>query len=188
MRSENYQEAKNMFFLYRGNGFNMWHDGVIDKYDTFEVPRELENKWYEEYVEEKIQQLRTEINKDKITSLFFDLGEATEQRGIGAKPFLFIIDYLKCERLKFDSFTLILLAGNLRRALKAYTRKYPNDKKTQKNVKTLCLEILSGILDGPITVSEDFSYMTHYDFSEENLRRRIEDEINQWDTKSDNKL
>lgn len=58
--------AKDIFFRYRGDHFQMAREGEYETYKSFCVPKETEAKWYKEMLDGIMTCLSTETNHEKI--------------------------------------------------------------------------------------------------------------------------
>lgn len=61
--------AKEIYFQYEGNKFQMMRDGIIDEYRQYNVSDDKEKEWLEELIQKNINQLNIN-NKDSLFPLW----------------------------------------------------------------------------------------------------------------------
>jgi len=183
MDNQAYQEAKNIFLKYKCSHFFLAREGDYEKYKAYNVPKRLENEWIDEQRAEKIKLLETETNNDRISHLVFDIEMTIGQYCPNADPLYYLKNYITEKKTQFDSFTLILISESILRAVEEYGKNTSYDKMKLDYIREYMLDLLNELLISPITVSKDYDYMIHYDFSEENLRNRIKGKIEHWNKK-----
>ena len=78
-----YTEAKKLFFEYGGLKFGMWHEGVIKKYESFNVPKKLERQWQQKILEEWREKMKLDhppLKKWVIISNYFHRNREFSQK------------------------------------------------------------------------------------------------------------
>jgi len=158
----------------------MWHDGELDKYKEYDVPRDTEIIWIVEYRNGLLDQLKVETSNNKIDLLFRSITDLILQYSPKPELFLTLIEFIEKRKDRLDSFTLLLLAENLLRHIEEYNKSSTSDSALSTRVKEYALGILRELLEKPITVDEEYrhmEYMRAETLIEKNLKERIERKI-----------
>ena len=162
---ESLKECRDLFFKFVGSIFGMMQEGVYPKYKKLHIPKDEEERWRNTLFDDTIETFKAETNiceKVFLISRLIDFGIREDA------VFSVLIDFLN---QNIDTFTIIILFENLKRFLK-YTKKdviYAQANTIIRNKK-------NEMLRSAITVDEEYkknSYMLSYDFSDENLKVRI---------------
>jgi len=184
MKPDDYQKAKAIFMKHKCNYFFIAReeDGVYDEYTAYNVPKDIEDRWVEEYRDGLFGQLVVEKNQHKIAGLFYNICNTIGIYCPTPRPLELLTEFLMKSKPLLDSFTLILLSESLLRGVKSYRKNASLDKTAGDRAKEAALGTLCELLESPLTVSEDHDYMRKtYDFSEENMRDRISLDILHWE-------
>ena len=160
------KEAKNIYFRYGGNKFEMERDGVYKKYNNYGITKRQEGKWkdeiFEDYkskIEKEYDNLKLENNIHGILMLEYRTTEAIN----------IVIDILN--RRDIDTFSSILICEEIKKTLK-----YTHENNNCDNVKSGLYQIKNKLLNEKITIDSRYlnaSFMRDYDFSECSIRNRI---------------
>lgn len=175
------EKGKKLFFECKGNSFNIARDWG-DEYYNCNIPKKVEKEWRKEIeaewpkeIDELIAKIKKESVKDKLDNLFSDL---THHGGLTYESKSnHILSYLGSNANRLDTFTIIRLCEDLK-----LIKRYSQYEKVQN--KELCSKIdetvkfyADKLLSEPITVDDSYKnsrHMQDYDFSDENIRKRIQ--------------
>lgn len=101
-----YEKAKKIFDMFSGNKFQMQREGVINEYQSYNIPVEIENDWKKEYLDK----IEVELHSTKIISkkieLFTVYTEASN-RFFNSNIISLVENFMKKNNL--DSYTQIRL-------------------------------------------------------------------------------
>ena len=161
------EEAKQIFYNCLGSHVSIDRN-FGDYYKKFNVPIEIENEWKQNILNDLKKKVNAEnaYPKIKAAEAYVQLIDATE-------AVTFLIDILKNAVL--DTFSVILILENLKRYMlhyKTYHLSVENAvfiKQTIEKYKTI-------IMTQKIKIDDSYkklSFMKNYDFSNENVLRRI---------------
>jgi len=134
-----YMEAKKLFFEYGGSKFGMWHERVIEKYESFNVPKELERQWEEEVLNKLNQKMEmdcTPRQKRVIIQNYFHKNREFNQKDS--------INFLKKNREKLkdmDDFSKLIVIELI------FDLSLPEEPKKRKPVVEKCIEKLNKMLE-----------------------------------------
>ena len=152
--------GKKLFFQFYGNIYYMLQEGVYDEYKKLKIPKGIETMWREELFEDTKKQIRNETNTYKKVVLVGNL------LNYGIKTdfvISIIVELLDCD---IDTFSRILLCEELKRC-------FYNNETSSKLSKILEIQ-KKNMLSKNITIDEKyFSNMLGYDFSDFNIKKRI---------------
>ena len=161
-----FEEAKRLFFRYRGSTFGLDFDGYGDAYRKCRIPRETEEEWRREIKEDLLHEISGEQGKKRLSAV---QGYAEMISDDEAASFL-------CRILRdcdLDSFSATVICEQLQEvAQKVHAERDYYLRVVRENAERL--------LASPITVDQSFlddPGMNGYDLSDENLRRRIKELI-----------
>lgn len=161
--TQNYKEAQIIFFSHGGNPFHMWQDDVLTEYEKYKVPKTIENMWLNDIKESLLSKIKLSNNPEKLIFI----GEYINLLDY-ASAANFLINTL--DNYCGDTFSFILLIEEL----KNISHKVNNDLKEKIEAK---IKIYKDIALNQEIVIDDYhkklSYMKDYDFSPENIIKRI---------------
>lgn len=152
--------ARKLFFRFYGNPHYMLQEGIYNEYKKLKIPKEIEKIWRQELFEDTKKQLH---NETSIYEKIILLGNLLNY-GVNTDVVVsIIVDLLNSE---IDTFSKILLCEELKRC-------FHNEKNTSNLIEILEMQ-KKNMLSKDITVDEKyFSNMLGYDFSDCNIRKRI---------------
>ena len=160
------KEAKNIYFRYSGNKFEMERDDVYKKYKYYRISKEQEEKWKDEIFEDYKSIINKENDNFKLVNnirgilmLEYRTTEAINK----------VIDILN--RREIDTFSSILICEEIKKTLKSN-----HENNNCDNVKGDLYQIKNKLLNEKITIDSKYlntNFMKNYDFSECNIRKRI---------------
>ena len=158
--SEKILLGRKLFFRFGGNTHYMWQEGVYNEYKKLKIPKEIEKMWRQELFEDTKKQLHNETSIYKKVILVGTL----LNYGINTDVVVsIIVDLLNSE---IDTFSKILLCEELKRC-------FYNEKNTSGLIEILEMQ-KQNMLSKDITIDEKyFLNMSGYDFSDFNIRKRI---------------
>ena len=152
--------GRNLFFRFYGNIHYMLQEGVYEEYKKLKISKGIENMWRQELFEDTKKQLYNETHVYKKIVLVGNLLNYGINTDFVAS---IIVDLLDSE---IDTFSKILLCEELKRC-------FSNDKKTSK-LSAILEPQKKNMLSKNITIDEKyFSIMLGYDFSDSNIKKRI---------------
>lgn len=140
---------------------------MFSEYCKYNIPRDIEAQWDREIGNETLRNIGKEKNMYELFLLFikFDMLEIPREDRVYP-----IIEYLKEPGL--DSFTMTLLCEILSRE-----KKYSVNGALNGDISHTISFYAQKLLLQPITIDESYkkaSHMQDYDFSDANIRKRIE--------------
>ena len=161
--TQNYKEAQIIFFSHGGNYFHMWQDDVLTEYEKYKVPKTIENMWLNDIKESLLSRIKSSNNPEKLIFI----GE-----------YINLIDYASAVNFLIntldnycgDTFSFIILIEKL----KDISHKVNNDLKEKIEAKVKVYKDIA--LKQEIVIDDYYkklSYMKDYDFSPENIIKRI---------------
>lgn len=162
----NLVRGKEIFTRCKGNRTVMAQEGLLEEYILCKVPKRIEAGWAEDYVGALKSACLLSSGDKHVALACACLPLLSED---DACTFLLQL----CER-DIDTFGLILLYEQLRRYHTEHHKKISTPLSAR--VATTLLRAKQKLLAKPITVDESYKEipaMKDYDFSEENLRKRI---------------
>jgi len=147
-----YTESKKLFFEYGGSKFGMWHERVIEKYESFSVPRELEQQWQEEILDELRKRMKSNSTIEEKTTIIHSYIDRS--REFGKKDAL---DFLKENKEKLqdlDDFSQLVIIEQI------IGRLLPEEPERRKPVIEKCIEKLREMLEqeanGKFVIDESY--------------------------------
>ena len=149
----NYEEAKKIYFKYNGNFFFMDREGDYEKYKSFNIAKDIEKQWDEEIKQNLMKKINEEKNFNMIRiliSAFIDISLNTKN----IEGLVYIKDFLLNKNTIFDTKTNMLIVGSIFKWGKHFKKL---DLIITTNVMKEVLDILKGLLNKPITISEDYN-------------------------------
>lgn len=89
-----------------------------------------------------------------------------------------LIELLEERKTDIDSFSLILMVEDLTRAINEKNGQMTASSAVQERARKVSLALMRELLEKKITVAEEYRDLCDiYDLSEENIRRRVEENI-----------
>jgi hypothetical protein len=171
----NYDEAKKIYFHYNGSYFFMDREGDYEKYQSFNVPRFIEEKWDEEIKKNIISDINKEMNVRIIVSLCRKLISISADKiynNIDICGLKFVSDVLNNNKHNFDTFTKLILIELMFNKL--YSKNFfKADSGITKHILQESLEYLKQLSKEQITISSD--YPKEHEI--ENIKKRILEDI-----------
>lgn len=160
---QNYKEAQIIFFSHGGNHFHMWQDDVLAEYEKYKVPKTIENMWLNDIKESLLSKIKSTNNPEKLIFI----GEY-----INLLDYASAVDFLinTLDNYCGDTFSFIILIEKL----KDISNKVNNDLKEKIEAKVKVYKDLA--LKQEIVIDDyhkKLPYMKDYDFSPENIIKRI---------------
>lgn len=163
---------------YGGIHFYMAREGEFEQYRSFNIPKEQEFLWIQEYEKERLKEVETE---DIVDVNFFRLCDA-----ISAYDDIYYLEemhkLIKRKTNSMDSFSLMLMAEGLLRIVESFSKKDMKDHQITLLTKDFALKILASILEKPITIASYYK-QPEYLFDpvdEEHLIVRVKNKISCW--------
>lgn len=157
------EKGKKIFFKYNGNSFSIDRE-CGKEYRKCKVPVELEKQWLEEIKMNLLDGIQNEIGDARMCLIIayvrvIDMVTAIE----------FLISALNQKDM--DTFSAILLAENLKRRLRE-----PIDDQLKNRIEVEIENFKNRALQSKIEIEDSYKrsrFMKYYDFSDENIIRRI---------------
>lgn len=162
---EQYKEAKQIFYAFGGSKFHMEREGILDKYRTFMVPKDLEYRWTYEIIEHTEEMLLKESNTVLICEYFFKCRNYAG-RMRDEDIFEFLMNYIKENICKLDTYTSMI---NLNCFCDGVRNITDRRKRKKYYFKSYILTIM--LLKQPVTISSD--YKDDLELTEVSVRRRL---------------
>ena len=175
MKKLSFDEAKKLFFEYNGSKMDIEHD-LGDVYNDCKIPWDVELQWLQEIK----QNLYNQIHCEKGNALYTAIDRYCNLlKPVDANTFLtaFLFDNT------MDSYTRLLLCELMKRNLKSINERSlfkKNDDKKRLFIDAIC-DNKNLLLNSQITVDpsykaeyKKFSPMIRYDFSESDIKKRIQ--------------
>ena len=178
MKNDRYREAKEIYFKYGGNSFFMTREGDYEHYKSFAVPKEVEKEWMREYRDTLFAKLHAETSGDGLTLIISSIISTVSKDS--SDVLVTLSEFIQANKESFDFFTSILIAEALLKAVKFYG----HEDSVSAATVALSLQILKKLLERPVTIANDYlesQHMAGYDFSKENLEKRIKNTLLEWD-------
>lgn len=168
-------EAKELFLQYMGSYFQMYRDGVLDKYRIYNIDVEIEKEWLNEYFFELIDKLISSKSPDIIFSRLCNVMKATNSYNL-------ITSLMEVSSLcitNWDSFVRLRIAEELQDLIEFFSKNYIEQSKEILKYKNFVIDIFKSIINEQIVISEETrQHVTFEDIlSDENLRKRAENRL-----------
>jgi hypothetical protein len=145
---QKYEEAKKLYNHYNGSRYFMQHEDDLDKYISFNVPKEIERQWHDEIEMDMLNAIKHERNLEKLQMFCSNFISITDINGL-----VFLRNFLLNNSKYFDTFTNIRLVESLFDRMRLFAKM--NKTISLKVMKeTLCF--LSELVKEPIVVSTDY--------------------------------
>ncbi len=165
-----YERAREIFVTHGGSAFHMGRDLVLDEYKSYNVPKEIERKWAEEEIKEKLIKVCCDFDSGtRIVILShtinyindFDLYEYIS-------PIIEVCPKIEPEMDSFDRMYLCEVLAN----------RIPKEFLKKDEIKSYILSICKKVKEHPelpkdFECSDDFADV----FSTESILRRINEVI-----------
>ncbi len=103
------EEAKELFLKYNGNYFYMEKDGVLTKYKSFGIDKNLEESWLNEYQEHMIKQIEKGNSVEVYVSKVCDIIRQRKD----VKYLSLLLNVLDSKLKYLDSFVKLVIAEDL---------------------------------------------------------------------------
>lgn len=178
MKSNNIEQAKQLFLKYGGSHFLMAREGEYDLYRSFNIPKEQEYMWIQDYENKLLMEIEREAIID---GKFVDLCLAIrEYRDVCYLEKL--QQLIKQRRNSMDSFSLMRMAEGLLGIVDSFLKSNMKNHKITLLAKEFALEILNSILENPITIASYYKRPGYLidPIDEEKLIARVKESINWW--------
>ena len=175
MEENQYQEAKKLFLDYAGNTYFMYREGDLDRYNSYEVPYELEHEWMGGYIRSRIDELKKETVIRRMEYLSSVIAESVGAYGTGPETLSFLYEYWMENEEKFDTFINIRMGENMNIGICRYKEKFGNDDMVQQ-MEDEIRQYLKELLQKDVYLSEEtleHPVMSVYDPSPDRLKKRI---------------
>jgi len=172
----NYEEAKRMYLFYNGSHFFMERNGDIEKYKSFEVPKEMEKLWDKDIKYAAIEKIKNEKNVNILRMLCAGLIDLSANKK-DIEGLIFVKDLLIEKQSIFDTFTQILIIEALIRGINEFRKTDINKMLNTMIEEVIC--ILKNLQLKTITVSKDYyinNILPEYAIDDK-LSSRISDDI-----------
>lgn len=165
-KKANLEKGKDLFFQYNGSIMSLDREGLGTEYRNCNIPKEIESQWKTE-IRIGLQEEIKDYNGEKKVTAILKLMQISDF----PDRLNFLITILN--DIELDSFSRIIICESL-----------VNEKKNIDNpvIKKIIDENVDSnklkLLNDTITIDESYknaSYMKKYDFSIENLKKRIKD-------------
>jgi hypothetical protein len=167
--------GKKVFFDYDGNLFSINRE--VPEYRHYNVPKDVEDVWKKTIINNLLEEVENSIGHEKtvkVTKLLAIYGHSNNIQLLEA--------LLEDDTL--DTFSKILYLEDLNReklgvniSIKYKILKIEDPKSYITDLNDKILDYKSKLLNSPITIDESFKQnyaLKYYDFSDENIIRRIE--------------
>lgn len=157
------EKGKQIFFRFNGSRFHIDRE-CQDEYKKCRVPKNIELEWLEEIKINFLNKISVEKGNDKVVLInnYIQLLD-------NSSAVCFLLKILKLNDL--DTFSMIILAETL----KHYLSSYVSDS-LKKEINNLLLLLKKMMLNNEIKIDASYKknpYMKDYDFTEENIIKRI---------------
>lgn len=167
MRDPNFDKAREMFMAYGGDWFGMLHEGELKLYESFKVPKALEDKWRLEYRENMWAELVGDLTKTHFVSRICD----TIQQRQDFDALLPLAAFAERSMDQLDTLSKILISKNLLETISPYSREkgfaynllVAIDKtlfrkspapRTRQEVRRVIRKLLESAIHSPVWVSD----------------------------------
>ena len=174
----NYEEAKKIYFYYNGNFFFMDKEGDYQKYQLFNIPRDLEKEWDKEIKKNIIFQINNEQNlqiKVQLCDKLLDISANKIDGNADMSILKFINTMLHNNEHNFDTLTKVRLIELLFH--KIYMSSFlRTDKILTMQILEEEVSFLKEILEKPIIISKDYDAVN----DEEKIKKRIYEDITEY--------
>lgn len=163
---EDLKQAELLFFRYGGNKFVMYQNDDLKKYEGYHIPKEIEDQWLEIIFKDYVTEVENYSNS---LDLIINISSLVNLGIKESETISLIISILNTKLL--DSFTAISICEEMKKIIKS--------SKSSDNISLIKNEITINhdkLLSAPITIANEhssLSYMKDYDFSDENIKKRI---------------
>ena len=160
-------EAKKIFFESLASSVAIDRN-YGNKYRKFHVPKEIEKEWKEEILKMLLNRISIQKGSDRIDSVFAYIDIIDVDTAV-----VFLSNFLKENIL--DTFSSIIVLETLKRYL-SHAKTYSLSSDLIKKKKKIIDSYKDKLLTSKITIDNSYKanrYMKDYDFSDENIIRRI---------------
>lgn len=177
MRNSVANEAEEIFKNYKGNCYQMMREGDLDRYKTFNVLKETENKWLTEMQSELCSDLISTTNNKLKAEYFSEYGSIVvllkDSNGL-----LNMMGYLNKNISILDSNTIFRFINTILNAQKSF-----QNNKVISNIVSECLLILKNMLQKPLFISDDYKENGMFPdyLSLETINSNIKSTIRYWE-------
>lgn len=156
------EKGKLLYYQYFGSKFDIWHE-LGNEYENCHVPQEIEDTWKNDILSKLENEILTAQGENLMVAVgrYMDLSSADSE---------YLIRILQSKEI--DTFTCIIFCEKLKNILR-----HTKDKEKVASIRRSLDEMKVKLLSEPITIHESYKnaeYMSDYDFSDTNIRARIE--------------
>lgn len=129
------KRAKELYFEYAGNKFQMTRDGILKKYEEFEISIELEKKWLDEMLNNQFKQL--DINShDSFFPLWYIIETNSDLKSLNK-----LLEFTEKNLVKAKKPYTTIRIGQI--ILKLLLSISESSKETQRDFKIKCINTIS---------------------------------------------
>ena len=157
------EKGKQIFFRFNGSRFHIDRE-CPDEYKKCGVPKSIEQQWLEEIKINLLRKINIEKGSSKVVLINNYIQLLDNKLAIE-----FLIEVLNQEDL--DTLSMIILLERLKQYLN-----YNLSEETREKIKNIILALKKTMLTQKIEIDnkyKELSYMNGYDFSNENIIKRI---------------
>lgn len=169
-------EAKSIFQAYHGSHYEMYRDDVYEQYSKYHVPKQTEEEWRKEILQDFRGIMESSNNKKELTECLekyvFTVRYANMQG-----EFDYLFSYVKRNIYRMDTYSSFLWCS----AIDDLILVRGGDAQKQVAKKQL-IDFYIKLLEQPITISEDYSTEGKFPnyLTEDWLRMQIQHQIACW--------
>lgn len=160
-RNVDFEKGKRLYYEYYGNKFGLYWD-LGNEYSNCNIPKKVENEWNADIMDH----LEDEISKAQGSSLQLAVDRYIKLLKV---KYEWLMAFLETKEM--DTFTAIILCESLKNMARLV-----KNRSTKKRIRHFLDEYKVKLLHEPIVVHESYKsaeYMCNYDFSDENIKARI---------------
>lgn len=147
--------AKEIFLKYAGSYFHMIRDEKYKEYKQYNISKELENKWIEEYQNDKLNKLN--MAEEEVFDIFISLCDTIKNyNSLDFLNELLTILINKVRNKEIDSFNQLIISEQLLKIVKSYREK---NIKTEiiNDAKEFAVNILYNLVNEPLKYEEEIN-------------------------------
>lgn len=169
----NLLKAKELFLKYEGSHFYMSRDGEYENYKKYQVTKEQEKEWINEYQMELIQKLDKQDLPKQIRTFCTTVRAFLEISNLQK-----MVSKLKSIEQALDSYSRFLISKEILETLDYVVKNSANDftNPDMQSVKLYAIDSLQDLTQKPITVASIYTnkYGTFGDtFSEDTILKKV---------------
>lgn len=169
-----YERAREIFVTYGGNKFHMGRELLLDEYNSYNVPKELEKKWAEEDIKAELIKVSRELDSGTKIAILEDILNYINNFNL----YKYVDSVMEvCPKIEpaMNSFERLCLCERL-------AEKIPIEFLKKDEIKAYILSICQKVKEHP-ELPGDFEYSECFAdiFSTENILKRINEVIQKID-------